>query len=597
MRFVFAIVSFVLAALMIGLGIGQRTFLAGPEEVTAATTETTTSPVLVIDGSALNAYEQAQTIKVSGSPTISAAYANTTDVLAWVGDATYTHITYDAELGELVSTVEEGAEATVPAIAGSDLWLREYTAENTLRFRANLPDDTSIIAISDGTQPAPSTVSVSWPLDNSAPSSGPLVIAGAGFLLLGLILLIWALNHVRRSRGPRRTSQKPPKMPKLPRQPRYKPVKPAKPKAITTGKGRRTTRRVVGTLPLVLVGSLALAGCSIGATPASMGSASSTPTPSSTEPPVSEIEVPSVTEAQATRIVSEIGTVVAQADSTRDKDLIATRLTGPALELRLGNYAVGTADATVAETPTAIPSDAIQLLLPQQPSEFPRTIFAVVQQPAAADADPAVAAVAPTAMMLVQENARANYKVEYAVALQAGVVLPSVAPATVGAAPVSPDTKFLQMAPTAVAAAYVDILMKDTASEFYGQFDVSADAFVAASGLAAKTARITGLSTTATETIDNAVGAGRPIAMATADSGAVVAVQITETDTVKPVKEGAAVKPSGATKALLGKDTSTKGVSAVYSTELLFYIPSANEPGLIKLLGFTQSLVEAKELP
>jgi hypothetical protein len=596
-RFVFAIVSFVLAALMIGLGIGQRTFLAGPEEVTAATTETTTTPVTVIDGSALNAYEQAQTLEVSGSPTISAAYGNTTDVLAWVGDATYTHVTYDADLGELVSTVETGAEATVPALAGSDLWLREYTAESSLRMRVNLPDDASVIAISDGTQPAPSAVNISWPLDNSAPSSGPLVIAGAGFLLLGLILLIWALNHVRRSRGPRRTQQKPPKMPKLPRQPRYKPVKPAKQKAIDTGKGRRTTRRVVATVPIILVGSLALSACSAVSWPTSAGSSAVTPTPTETGAPVSEIEVPSVTEAQATRIVSEIGTVVAQADSTRDKDLIATRLTGPALELRLANYAIATADATVAETPTAIPSDAIQLLLPQQPSEFPRTIFAVVQQPAAADADPAVAAVAPTAMMLVQEDARSNYKVEYAVALQAGVVLPKVAPATVGAAPVSPDSKFLQMAPASLATAYVDVLMKDTASEFYGQFDVATDAFIAASGLAAKTKRITELSSTAEETIDNAVGVGEPIAMATSDSGAVVAVQITETDTVKPVKDGAAAKPSGATKALLGKDTSTKGVSAIYSTELLFYIPSANEPGLIKLLGFTQSLVEAKELP
>jgi Na+-transporting methylmalonyl-CoA/oxaloacetate decarboxylase gamma subunit len=596
-RFVFAIVSFVLAALMIGLGIGQRTFLAGPEEVTAATTETTTTPVTVIDGSALNAFEQAQTLEVSGSPTISAAYGNTTDVLAWIGEASYTHVTYNAEAGELVSTVETGTEATVPALAGSDLWLREYSAETALRMRVNLPEDASVIAISDGTQPAPSAVSVSWPLDNSAPSSGPLVIAGAGFLLLGLILLIWALNHVRRSRGPRRTQQKPPKMPKLPRQPRYKPVKSAKSKAITTGKGRRTTRRVVATVPMILVGSLALSACSIGGWPTSAGSSAVTPTPTATGAPVSEIEEPSVSEAQATRIISEIGTVVAQADSTRDKDLIATRLTGPALELRLANYAIATADATVAETPTAIPSDAIELFLPQQPSEFPRTIFAVVQQPAAADADPAVAAVAPTAMMLVQEDARSNYKVEYAVALQAGVVLPKVAPETVGAAPVSPDSKFLQMAPASLAAAYVDVLMKDTASEFYGQFDVATDSFIAASGLPAKTARIAGLATTAQETIDNAVGVGEPIAMATADSGAVVAVQITENDTVKPVKEGAAAKPSGATKALLGKDTSTKGVSAIYSTELLFYIPSANEPGLIKLLGFTQSLVEAKELP
>jgi hypothetical protein len=114
-------------------------------------------------------------------------------------------------------------------------------------------------------------------------------------------------------------------------------------------------------------------------------------------------------------------------------------------------------------------------------------------------------------MMLVQEDARSNYKVEYAVALQAGVVLPKVAPATVGAAPVSPDSKFLQMAPASLATAYVDVLMKDTASEFYGQFDVATDAFIAASGLAAKTKRITELSSTAEETIDNAVGVGEPI--------------------------------------------------------------------------------------
>jgi hypothetical protein len=594
-RFVLAIVSFVLAAVLIGLGIGQRTFLAGPDEVTASTTETSETPVVVIDGAALNAYAQSQTIKIEGAPTISAAYGKTSDVLAWVGDASYTLISFDSESGELVSTVKSGAEEVVPALAGSDLWLREYTAESPLRFRVNLPEDVSVIAISDGTAAAPSEVSVSWPLDNTARSAGPLMIAGAGFLLLGLILLIWALNHVRMSRGPRRTQQKSPKMPKLPRQPRYKPIKAKRPKALTTGRGHRT-RRVAITVPILLAGAVALSGCSTGIWPVTAGE-TSTPTPTATDSAEAEIEVPSVTEAQATRIISEIGTVVAQADSTRDKELLATRMTGPALELRAANYAVAAVDAAAAGTPTEIPSETVELVLPQQSSEFPRTIFAVVQAAPAADADPAVAVAAPTAMMLVQDDARSNYKVEYAVSLLAGIVVPGTAQPSVGAALVSPDSKFLQMAPSAVAAAYVDVLMKDTASEFYAQFDLTQDSLYTASGLPAKTQRIAELSTTATETLTDSVGAGAVLGMTTADSGAIVAVQVNQTDEVKPVKDGAAALTAGAIKALLGKDKSTTGVVGTYSAELIFYIPSANTPGQIKLLGFSRSLVEAKELP
>jgi hypothetical protein len=595
-RFVLAIVSFVLAAVLIGLGIGQRTFLAGPDEVTASTTETSETPVVIIDGAALNAYAQSQTVKIDGASPISAAYGKTNDVLAWVGDASYTLISYDDETGELVSTVEDGTEDTVPALAGSDLWLREYASDSPLRFRVNLPEDVSVVAISDGTAAAPSEVSVSWPLDNTARSAGPLMIAGAGFLLLGLILLIWALNHVRKSRGPRRTQQKSPKMPKLPRQPRYKPVKAKRPKALTSGRGHRT-RRVAVALPILLAGAVALSGCSTGIWPMTAGEASPTPSPTVTDGAESEIEVPSVTEAQATRIISEIGTVVAQADSTRDKALLATRMTGPALQLREANYDIAAVDAAAAGTPTEIPSETVELVLPQQSSEFPRTIFAVVQKAPAADADPTVAVAAPTAMMLVQEDARSNYKVEYAVSLLAGIVVPGTAQPSVGAALVSPDNRFLQMAPSAVAASYVDVLMKDTASEFYAQFDLTEDSLYAAAGLPAKTTRIAELSTTATETLTDSVGDGTVLGMTTADSGAIVAVQVNQTDEVKPVKDGAAALTAGATKALLGKDRSTTGVVSTYSAELLFYIPSANTPGQIKLLGFTRSLVEAQELP
>ena len=599
MRFVFAIVSFVLAALLMGLGIGERTFLAGPDEVTASTTETTTSPVVVIDGSALNAYERGQTIEIAGTPTIAAAYGRTEDVLAWVGDTTYTHVTYDADTASLISTVETGEETQVPQLAGSDMWLREYTGEATLRFRANLPENVSIIAVSDGITPAPSTVSVSWPLDNSAPWSGPLVIGGGLFVLIGLALLIWALTHMRKSRGPRRTQQKQPKMPKLPRQPRYKPKKA---KAISgsapQGKGRRV-RRVVGFVPFVLAGSLALAGCSTVMSPTAGGSA--VPTPTVTADPSSDLGTPAVTATQVEEIISDIGTVVAEADTNRDNDLIATRMSGAALYLRTSNYRVAAIDAAVADDLTPIPTSVASIIVPEQTKAgvWPRRVFAIVT----AETDPAVEAtpetpvIGPTAMMLVQEDARSNYKVDYAVTLQAGVEIPELPSSTVGAARVSPDSKLLQMAPSEVASAYADLMLHDTTSVYNDRFDSEKDQLRGRIGVAAQQALLAELPATAKETFTRAAGEAEVIAMSTLDSGAIVAVQMTETDTVESVKTGALVKVPARLEPLVGKETAEKGITVTYSDQMLFYIPFADSTEKIQLLGFSAGLVDAKEIP
>ncbi len=585
MRFVFAIVSFVLAAVLIGLGIGQRTFLAGPSEVSAKTTETTATAVTVIDGEALNAYPHGQSIELSGSQAISAAYGRTADVIAWVGDAAYTYITFDAASGELVSEVKPGREDEVPKISGSDLWLKEYQVEGDLSFRANLPEDISIIAISDGIAPAPSTLSIRWPLDNSAPLSGPLLAGGAVFVLLGLGLLIWALTHIRISRGPRRTPIKQPKMPKLPRRPRYRPNKP---KAIAAAKGRRATRRrFVAVVPVVLVASLGLAGCSADFWPPS-GDAAVIPTAEPVADPASAVLPIAITEAQAVRIVRDIATITAQADSKLDKDLLATRMSGPALELRLASYKIRKKNPKLPAV-AAIPSGPLEVFLPQQNDIWPRVAFAVVT-------DPTDDKVAPTAMILSQEDPRSNYKVSYAVSLEPSVKPPEVASRNVGAAGLPADTAFLQMEPGLLATAYGDILMKDSKSEYFDQFAEEGDTLRTEVGLAAKKAAKKKLPTTAKLTFSNAPGRGEVVALATADQGAIVAVQLTETETVKPVKEGAEVNAKGAIKALSGKSKSTKGLSATYSDQLLFYVPSALEPDKVILLGFSQGLIEAKEI-
>ena len=145
MRFVLAIVSFVVAAVMIVAGIAQRTIFAAPDKVTLSTVVTTDAPVTVIDGDTLNAFEGSQTLRVDGPGTVFAAYGRTTDVLAWIGDASYTTVSLDQETGELTSRLTRGTETEVPDPNGSDLWLDDFVKDNELSMTVKVPSNVSII--------------------------------------------------------------------------------------------------------------------------------------------------------------------------------------------------------------------------------------------------------------------------------------------------------------------------------------------------------------------------------------------------------------------------------------------------------------------
>ena len=88
MRFVIAIVLFVVAFVAIGFGIAQRTILAGADSFSTQVT-TGDAPITVVDGAALNALPGTQGISISGSDDIFLAYGRTSDVIAWVGDLPY----------------------------------------------------------------------------------------------------------------------------------------------------------------------------------------------------------------------------------------------------------------------------------------------------------------------------------------------------------------------------------------------------------------------------------------------------------------------------------------------------------------------------
>lgn len=611
MRFVVAIVAFVLAAAAIGLGVAQRTVLAGPASV-SSTVSTGSAPLTVIDAATLNANAGTQSIEVTGTGDIVLAYGRTADVLAWVGDAPYNQVGWDAEAGKLTSTVVAGSESTadVPTIAGSDLWLREFTGTDLLTRKINAPEGISVIIAAepttdaggdgaagtdggagtdeapaatedsatgdDGTTDTPSAplqLSITWPLDNSAPASGPLVVGGIVLLLIGLGAFLWALVHARRGSGPRRTR---PRLPKRPRPPQLKPEKgrgstrTPELEPVRTGSGRRRAFVAAGVLT---AGVLALGGCT-----------AVQPEPGTSPTPAFETEPVAVTTGQFEGILTKVAGTVADADEARDATLAAERLSGPALALRAANYTIRANDSEVAPL-AAIPSDILEVMLPEQTDAWPRRVFAVTR----------AEGVQAVALTLIQESPRENYKVVYAETLVES--MPNVAPAELGSSALPPGNNLGLLAPDALAAAYGDVLIKGDDSEFADLFQADGDSLREAIGVDYKAQRRAQLPTSATIEFTNGPGEEEPVAFLTNDSGQIVSLILDDVETVRPVEAGAAVNPKGQVKALSGKSASTRGIVATYGLQILFYVPPVTATDRkIVVLGYAQGLVGAVEL-
>ncbi len=605
MRFVWAVAAFVLAAVLIGAGIAQRTVFHGPSTQSAEIALSDDAPYTMIDGAVLNALPGTQTLRVSGDDGVFVAYGRTADMTAWLSDQTYTAVGSGAE-GEIVSAVVEpeevpaeqegSAEAAQAAAqasrnpAGSDLWLGEYSDPDAVVAPLQLPATLSVLVASDGTAPAPAEVTVTWDISQNTPWAGPLIVLGGLVLLGGVVLYILAIRHARRSRGPRRKA--PPPLAET--QPIDVSVTAAEKGVITAGPGsRRATgrRKALIAVPALLGATLLFAGCSADAWP-DLGP---TPTASATDPVVDseQQQAPAVTEAQAQQILARISETVAQADEAKDANLAATRLSGAALAERTTNYSLRTSIADYTALP-AIPAEPTRIILPQAYDAWPRTVMAVVQNEASD-------ATTSTIMMMTQENPWADYTLSYIGNLGGSTEMPDLAPAYIGAPQVPPDSSFLVLAPDELATAYADVLTNGANSTYAGLFDEDSDTF-SESVAANRQERLDAFNTTATDTATLEFGAtaggSTPLALATLESGAIVAVTVNESDTVKPANGDVVIKFEGnpTVQALTGVAESASGVSTVFADQLFFYVPAQGSSEKIRLLGYSSNILEAKVL-
>jgi hypothetical protein len=135
-------------------------------------------------------------------------------------------------------------------------------------------------------------------------------------------------------------------------------------------------------------------------------------------------------------------------------------------------------------------------------------------------------------------------------------------------------------------------LLNGEASKFFDLFDLTNDTLVTQVGHDYKANKAASIADRATVSFAETKGSGKDIALATLDSGAVVAVTLDEVEQVSPIQSGAAVIPEGQQKALLGTNA-TSGVRSVYTLQMVFYVPAIGSSQKIRLLGFTQGLTAA----
>jgi hypothetical protein len=226
-------------------------------------------------------------------------------------------------------------------------------------------------------------------------------------------------------------------------------------------------------------------------------------------------------------------------------------------------------------------------MLPQQTVDWPRSVFAIIDDTTNADA-PSVA------LVMTQDGPRSNYLVTYTFALEPGVVMPEVPSADYGTAVLAGETELLSSTPAQVAEQYGDLLIKGDNSPFASLFEP--DTLQEQIGAVAKAKRVADMKGSMAFSWVDTLTDDVPVVFATTDAGALVGVTINEAETVKPANGSSAISTEGAVKILSGRPSSLRGIVANYQYQLLFYVPAIGSSEKLRLLGYSYALVSAKEV-
>lgn len=554
-----AVALVLLGLLTLLAGIGQRTIWAPSETFTAAApVDAAEAPLTVIDQNLRTLHGGTVKIKIEGDGNFLLAAGRPDDVEAWVGPTAHNTIT--GVSGDEKSLLVEHAdgEATAPNPAGSDLWVSTENASSELEYSWTAPadGDWTLLLASDGTKPAPATVSMTFPNDTSTPWAIPLIILGS-LLILGGIALALLSARKRNGEGDGKGSGFAQRA-----------------RARNEARSSRVTMAAAGVVAVAVVAGTGAA--------ASATSPAPSPDPSSAASPAAQGQSgpPVLLDAQFRRILEQVSSAVDAGDAAKDAAKLADRVGGTELEVRTQNYKIR---SQVGSYEPRMPVRSTKLLTTVVTSdrEWPRSVMAVTQ----GDGN-----VVPQLLTLVQPSPRENYKLVETNPLQPGTTFPTINRDGTETLAAGDKTGLLYSGEEAMSgladrlttaeSAYKDKLVEGESSPYIAD-TLSYQAEVVKAG------------ENGNFSFTHKVAPENTVVFRTADGGALVLGRINFGFEGTPKAAGDKLTIGDDAAALAGGKETTTGMVLTFAESVAVYVPPAGSTDPMKLVAATRGLTGA----
>ncbi|MEO5318391.1 hypothetical protein PV761_07375 [Arthrobacter sp. CC3] len=596
LRFKTAVALVLLGLLTLLAGVGQKTIWAPAETFTAtAPADGTAAPLTVIDQKLRTLHGGTVKINVKGEGSFMLAAGRPDDVEAWVGKAAHNTVSGVSEDNKSLQIAHTEGEAAAPSPAGSDLWVTTENASGELNYTWSAPADGewSLLLASDGTKPAPSSISMTFPNDTSTPWAVPLMVLGGLLMLAGLALLVLKPRAgkpgaggddagesvadesmkdklVRRARADRPAGKPGPAAPA--------PVEPPAEKQPGTSAFTATFTAKRAGVAMVALAATIVAGTGV----AAQAATTPAPSPSSSETAGADTapDSPVLLDAQFRRILEQVSSTVDAGDAAKDAAKLKSRVDRTELEVRTQNYKIR---SQVGAYEARMPVRATKLLTTVVTSKraWPRSVMAVTQ---------GEGNVVPQLLTLVQKSPRENYKLVQTTPLQPGTTFPAIG--RTGTETLAADDKSGLLYSGAEALAGLGDRLTKADSTFKDKLVEGQSSPYIADTLAYQ-ADVAKTGVNGNFSFTHKVSTEDTVVFRTADGGALVMGKLNFAFDGTPKAEGDKLAIGDDAAVLAGgKETST-GMVLNFAESMAVYIPPTGSKDPMKLVAATRGLVGA----
>ena len=598
LRFKTAVALVLLGLLTLLAGVGQKTIWAPAETVTAsAPSDGTAAPLTVIDQKLRTLHGGTVKINVKGEGSFMLAAGRPDDVDAWVGKTAHNTVSGVSEDTKSLQLTHTDGEAAAPSPAGSDLWVSTENASGELNYTWSAPADGewSLLLASDGTKPAPSSISMTFPNDTSTPWAVPLMVLGALLILAGLALLVIKpkggkpvdgeeqggtlgakFARARARVGSTRLGAKNAPVPA---------TKQDGTASVASGPGRAVLSRTgfsrMG-FSRAGVAMAALAATIVAGTGVAAQATTPAPSPSASESAGADAapESPVLLDAQFRRILEQVSSTVDAADAAKDAAKLKSRVDRTELEVRTQNYRIR---SQVGAYEARMPVRATKLLTTVVTSKraWPRQVMAVTQ---------GEGNVVPQLLTLVQKSPRENYKLVGTTPLQPGTTFPAIG--RNGTETLSADDKSGLLYSGAEALAGLGDRLTKADSTFKDKLVEGQSSPYIADTLAYQ-ADIAKNGVNGNFSFSHKASPQETVVFRTADGGALVLGRMNFDFDGTPKAEGDKLAIGDDAAVLAGGKETTSGMVLNFAESVAVYIPPTGSKDPMKLVAATRGLVGA----